>query len=260
MTGTASGETHHDPALTSLVGPTASLVVISPHLDDAVLSCGDLLRDHPGAVVVTAFAGRPMAYPPRTSWDERAGFEPGADVVAARRAEDGRALAELGASPRWLDFPDPQYGLRPHRRELTDALKATLDDLSPDVVVAPLGIFHDDHALTGDAALDVLGQQTSACWLVYADAIYRNLPDLVNDRLRQLSEAGLTLREVNASADPASDRKRRAVACYSSQVQALERSWKGGVSDAFAPERYWQIVAPTVAASAPPGEKRRGNR
>jgi LmbE family N-acetylglucosaminyl deacetylase len=35
------------------------IVVLSPHLDDAVLSCGVLLAANGGARVVTVFAGMP---------------------------------------------------------------------------------------------------------------------------------------------------------------------------------------------------------
>jgi LmbE family N-acetylglucosaminyl deacetylase len=222
------------------------LVVISPHLDDGVLSCGDLLAAHPGAVVITAFAGRPAVYPPLTSWDERGGFEDGADVVAARRSEDEQALAVLGARPCWLPFPDPQYGARPSRRDVAEALSAALDTMSPETVAMPLGIFHDDHILASDAAIeaafDARRRQAAPTWLVYADAIYRPLPDLVDRRLQELGERGLSLREVDVRFGAASDLKRRAAACYRSQVRALERSWESGVSDALEPERYWQVA------------------
>ena len=33
------------------------VVVLSPHLDDAVLGCGRLMAAHPGATVVTVYAG-----------------------------------------------------------------------------------------------------------------------------------------------------------------------------------------------------------
>jgi LmbE family N-acetylglucosaminyl deacetylase len=221
------------------------LVVISPHLDDGVLSCGDLLAEYAGAVVVTVFGGQPPAYPALTSWDERGGFEDGADVVAARREEDRRALTVLGACPRWLPFPDPQYGSRPGRRAVADALTAALDAISPEAVATPLGIFHDDHILASDGAIQVLCPRTSLPWLVYADAIYRRVPDLVERRLRELarisSGRGLVLRALDLPIVGASDRKRRAVACYRSQVRALERSWEGGISDALEPERYWQV-------------------
>jgi len=225
------------------------LVVISPHLDDAVLGCADLLRAHPGAVVVTAFAGRPAAYPELTSWDARAGFEAGDDVVAARRQEDTAALRVLGAQPCWLDFPDPQYGEKPSREALAEALARALDELAPSVVVAPLGMFHDDHILTGDAALDVLAGRPTLTWLAYADAIYRRVPELLAKRLASLRDAGFGLQAVDASGQPASQDKRRAVACYRSQVRALEHSWDGGVSDAFEPEQYWRIAAPAQQAA-----------
>jgi LmbE family N-acetylglucosaminyl deacetylase len=242
--------TRADPGTAVRLPAGSRLVVISPHLDDGVLSCGDLLAEHPGADMVTVFAGRPRAYPPLTSWDERGGFEEGADVVAARREEDRRALTVLGARPTWLPFPDPQYGSRPDRREVADALIAALDALAPDAVALPLGIFHDDHILTGDAAIDALGRRPSPTWLVYADAIYRRVPDLVERRLRDLSGRGLTLRELDAPGIGVGDRKRRAVACYRSQVGALERSWEGGVSDAFEPERYWHVVPESTSITA----------
>ncbi len=48
----------------------ARVVVVSPHLDDAVLGCGQLLAAWPGATVVTVFAGKPAVYPtPQREWD-----------------------------------------------------------------------------------------------------------------------------------------------------------------------------------------------
>src|SRR5689334_10074107 len=89
------------------------VVVISPHLDDAVFGCGQLLALHPGSVVSTALAGRPPSYATVTGWDAAAGFRPGDDVIAARRAEDRAALQILDARPVWLDFTDDQYGRSP---------------------------------------------------------------------------------------------------------------------------------------------------
>ena len=44
-------------------GELERVVVVSPHLDDAVLGCGRFLAVHPGATVVTVFAGNPPQYP-----------------------------------------------------------------------------------------------------------------------------------------------------------------------------------------------------
>jgi LmbE family N-acetylglucosaminyl deacetylase len=132
-------------------------------------------------------------------------------------------------------------------------LTAVLDKMSPHAVAVPLGIFHDDHVLTSDAALDALSRRAPPIWLIYADAIYRRVPDLVDRRLQQIGELGLTLRELDVPGSGVGDLKRRAVACYQSQVRALERSWDGGVSDAFEPERYWQVVH---AEATPSGSDR----
>src|SRR5262249_20683360 len=71
----------------------ARVIVISPHPDDAVLSCGRFLAAHPGVQVVTVFAGVPARYPdPPGRWTVLSGFGAGDDVVRARRAEDDDAI------------------------------------------------------------------------------------------------------------------------------------------------------------------------
>src|SRR5262245_53606305 len=81
-------------------GECDRVVIVSPHLDDAVLSCGRFLGAHPGTHVVTVFAGNPPAYPePLRLWDLQSGFAPGDDVMEVRRQEDKAALAILDASP-----------------------------------------------------------------------------------------------------------------------------------------------------------------
>jgi len=40
---------------------SGDVLVVSPHCDDAVFSCGDFLVAHPRASVVTIFAGRPQS-------------------------------------------------------------------------------------------------------------------------------------------------------------------------------------------------------
>ena len=61
-------------------------VVISPHLDDAVFSCGDWLATHPGAIVMTVFAGVPRDGALHTEWDNRCGFADASHAILARRA------------------------------------------------------------------------------------------------------------------------------------------------------------------------------
>ena len=73
-------------------GELDRLLVISPHLDDVVISCGGLLLAHPGATVATLFAASPPVYTdPLNEHDTACGFQPGDDTMATRRVEDERA-------------------------------------------------------------------------------------------------------------------------------------------------------------------------
>ena len=136
-------------------------VIVSPHLDDAVLGCGRFMAAHPDVTVLTVYAGRPARYPePMTHWDTISGFRPGDDVLAARRAEDVAALAELGATPRWLDFVEHQYLDRASwvgPDQTVDTLAAELRALDPTAVLVPFGLANPDHGATHDAAMVVRG-------------------------------------------------------------------------------------------------------
>ncbi|MDR5780666.1 PIG-L family deacetylase [Caballeronia sp. LZ065] len=88
--------------------PPRRLLVISPHLDDAVFSCGALLAAGTDALVCTVFAGTPEM-PMVTGWDTACGFSDAHQAMEARRAEDIAALEILGARARHLSFLDSQY-------------------------------------------------------------------------------------------------------------------------------------------------------
>ncbi len=143
-------------------------LVISPHLDDAVWSCGGRLsqwRDAGDeAWVLTVFDGDPPG--------EAGGVPSGTTTPARRRAENERALAALGVTPLGLGIPEA--ALRPvdgragrtsarrivaGRRGLDEPLVlAVVDALRTqavgfDEVVAPLGSLHVDHAIVRNAVL-----------------------------------------------------------------------------------------------------------
>jgi LmbE family N-acetylglucosaminyl deacetylase len=219
------------------------LLVVSPHLDDAVMSCGAFLAGRPGAVVVTVFAGRPPPGRPVTRWDRAAGFGPGADVIGARRAEDLAALDMLGARPVWLPFRDRQYGGPPRRAALAAALGRILDAVQPGAVLLPLGLYHSDHRLASDATLTLRHASGATRWFAYADAVYRAFEgDPVGQRLGELAAAGVRARRVPASRGRTPARKRRAIACYRSQLRALAAPGHPGWTDALAPEQLWRLL------------------
>ena len=67
-----------------LPGELDRVVIVSPHLDDAVLGCGNFMAAHPGVVVVTVFAGQSARVPHGP--DAQVGRAIG---IRARRRRDG---------------------------------------------------------------------------------------------------------------------------------------------------------------------------
>jgi LmbE family N-acetylglucosaminyl deacetylase len=220
---------------------TTPLVAVSPHLDDAVLGCGELLAAAAGATVVTVFAGRPPARTPAPPWDRAAGFVDGDDVIGARRAEDRAALERLRATPIWLELLDAQYGTSPPAGAVAAVLERALVDATPATVCLPLGLFHSDHALAHAAGLTLVARHADWRWLAYEEPMYRRVPGALDARLDALRAAGLV--PVPLHGAPASSRKREAIACYGSQLRALATAGRPGYADALAPERYWQLGA-----------------
>lgn len=220
----------------------ARLLVISPHCDDAVFSCGQLLAAHPGAVVVTVFAGRPPAALPLPEWDRAAGFQEGDDVMGVRRAEDAAALRILQAQPLWLDFCDSQYQCSPRAEAVTQALSDVMRATPHEAALFPLGLFHSDHQLTYAACAPLVRHYPSSRWFLYEDALYRRLPGLVEQQLRRCAAAGLQLHPASLTLCTDGARKREAVQCYRSQLRALTTPGRPGYLDVFTPERFWQVT------------------
>lgn len=236
-------------------GELDRIVVISPHLDDAVLGCTHLLAAHPGTTVVTVFAGRPATYPdPMERWDALCGFQPGDEVHAARRAEDAAALELLEARPVWLDFVEHSHLPRTEwvrGEDLAAALEAVLRATDPTAVVAPFGLANPDHDATHDAAMLVRQRYPEPAWFCYEDMGYKHIPGLLASRIARLFVAGTwpTPAALPLAVDEA--RKRAVVDCYPSQVRALEAEWQVGAKLAApAPEQFWRLAPP------PPGWER----
>jgi LmbE family N-acetylglucosaminyl deacetylase len=214
---------------------------LSPHLDDAVFSCGEVIASMPHAVVATVFAGRPPGESAPTSWDVQCGFADGDDVIGARRFEDRQALDTLGAEPMWLDFCDDQYGRTPSADALAETIAGLLAAWQPHAVFSPLGLFHSDHRRTSDAALSVMTRFPVIEWHAYEDAIYRRLPGLVDQRIASIRQAGFEAQQAGLAITPlAHELKCRAIACYRSQLRAL--ATRRGHEDALRPEAYWHIA------------------
>jgi LmbE family N-acetylglucosaminyl deacetylase len=226
------------------------IVVVSPHLDDAVLGCGNFLAANPGATVVTVFAGNPPTYPsPMRKWDVQGGFAPGDDVMATRRAEDDAALTRLAATPVHLDQVEYSYnpGDTPTPPEqIVDVLAPALEQLAPTLVLAPFGLANPDHDVTHRACMlarDRLADDIS--WWCYEDCGYKHIPGMLAWRVSSLFRRKVWPTPVAPRIDPADPRKRSAIDCYTTQLPALEEDWQISVKlQAPAPEQFWRLASP----------------
>ncbi|MGY6159834.1 PIG-L deacetylase family protein [Paraburkholderia strydomiana] len=221
----------------------ARLLVVSPHLDDAVLSCGLLLAANPSAIVCTVFT----APPPEnmsTDWDRQSGFTDAFEAMQTRKQEDIRALQKLGAQPVHLSFCDAQYLLTPSPDDLTGALRRTLNEHSPENVFFPLGIFHSDHTLVSDACLALIDVMPDTAFHAYEDVPYRQRQEAVSERIEELTKRGYALSpttDVRAPVNAFSAHeqiKREAIAAYASQLRAFGPQ---GQSSLYSTEKYWRL-------------------
>lgn len=120
------------------------VVVVSPHLDDAVLSLGASIRaaTRRGARVdvLTVLAGDPASASAGT-------------VSRLRREEDRAACRRIGAQPTWLPLSD-EAGAKATPEEVRAHLAPALDGYHA-VLIPGSPLAHADHRLVSRAALEV---------------------------------------------------------------------------------------------------------
>ncbi|HKP91184.1 MAG TPA: hypothetical protein VJT75_14560 [Thermoleophilaceae bacterium] len=223
-------------------------VILSPHLDDAVLSCWHLL-DGPGDVrVVNVFAGVPPAGTVTGWWDRESGSGDSALAARERIDEDRAALAVAGREPVNLDFLDAQYrDGEPDGAELRAALREHVPPSALVYVPAayaggggeqrfPLrsDVPHPDHAALRDAGAALRAEG-------YATALYADLPHASFTRANGWPESAPALGELAPEphdlGPAALERKLGALREYRSQIGLLERAF-GPLLEDPTPLRY----------------------
>lgn len=128
------------------------MIVLSAHLDDAVLSATTALTRYT-ATAVTVFSGPPPADVALTSWDRVTRAESSHERIRERLAEDDRAMAVLGCRNRRLDLPAAQYRFADlDFADLVSSLRREFEGEDDVWVPAAIG-GHPDHLATRDAAL-----------------------------------------------------------------------------------------------------------
>ncbi|HEX7935203.1 MAG TPA: PIG-L family deacetylase [Paraburkholderia sp.] len=220
------------------------LFVVSPHLDDAVLSCGAFLKASRPSVVCTVFTASPRVNM-STEWDRQSGFKDAFDAMRTRRNEDSRALEILNARPVHLPFCDSQYLQAPSREELTRALRQTLLEYNPEKVLIPLGLFHSDHTLVSDACLELLSDAAGIEFLAYEEVPYRHMKDVVPARVEELKRRSYLLSPADKlcsahahTAEHAEQSKRDAITAYASQLRAFGPQSENTL---YSTEKYWHL-------------------
>lgn len=231
--------------------------ILSPHFDDAVLSCWHVLSG-PGEVeVINVFAGSPNAGSRAGWWDRMTGATDSARRVRERVAEDREALGLAGRERVDLDFLDEQYRNGRPPGSLASEIEARV--ASGARVYAPAGLARAgrDHALVMAAALDLRGSGFQVS--LYADlphAVEFGWPGWVTGEPGALAVeagweeilagAGLSLDRLEPTVhelDPeARERKLEAIRAYRSQLPALQAMF-GGLDDP-GPLRYeltWEL-------------------
>ena len=222
-------------------------VYLSPHLDDAVLSCGGTIHRQISAgdevSVITIFAGEYQGSQPSPFALEQHGYWGNPPLpMALRRAEDVAALDLLGARFQHLDFLDAVYRAGEPGQWLYPDVEALFGPLHPDdalgqngeqglaeqlaglippnhrLIYAPLGVGrHVDHQIVHTATRWLREQ---GCRLAY----YEDYPYAA---IKEDLQAALKFEENSWQAtiiplsEAALEAKIEAVASYESQLSTF---------------------------------------
>ena len=148
------------------------IVVVSPHMDDAVMSTGATIatavRSGAKVEVLTVFGYAPDSNTPTDDWDNKSGFSTEGEACRARRVEDREACRILGATPRWLDYGSDGYERGGSRQEVLSSVLAAV--AGADCVLIPgFPLAHPDHA---ELARLLLGADLRAHVGLYAEQPY----------------------------------------------------------------------------------------
>jgi LmbE family N-acetylglucosaminyl deacetylase len=240
------------------------MLVLSPHFDDAALSCAALIARKKPVDVLTVFAGKPD--PPRQgAWDRRTGFSDSTESNRARRAEEHAAFVGSPHRLTFLDLVELDYLAGPRApddaKTIGAAVSRWLERNADGVVAVPAGagqragpitrvrrrmgvqipLRHLDHVFVRDAALDAVPFHSGAEAVLYEEFPYlwggpadREVRHIVRTR-------GLSAERIITTIDPGAKASR--ISVYASQVPYLSVQGKRVDLPETLPEeeRYWVL-------------------
>jgi LmbE family N-acetylglucosaminyl deacetylase len=149
-------------------------LLLSPHWDDAALSCWSLLSKTGELSVVNVFAALPEPGR-RGPWEALAGLADSRERARARVEEDTRALALVGRRAHNLELPEITQRAGPDAVSVAAVARALAESVPrASRVYAPAGIGgHVDHVLARRYARRLLGRGMPV-------TLYAELPYCVN--------------------------------------------------------------------------------
>lgn len=270
------------------------VVVLSPHIDDAVLSCTGLLSALDKVaprLVVTLYCGNPEPTNSRGEGGKgRQRKRRGHAAPSIRRREDLAVMRYLECAWVHLGFAEAIYRRSPttgrliyrhprqkwtrpnvadtaHMEELFLVLRRLTANMGPRLLVSPLGVgLHVDHRICALTALRLAGGQTRV--LFYEDFPYvagGGVGGAADDPLRALARLGLE--PIRRHVVPANaNRQIKALSLYPSQIEPLfgdeegmrkavkARTYRGQPSEFF-----WTARSAQGDGDGPASNGRRGS-
>ncbi len=173
-------------------------IYISPHPDDAILSCGGRIikESDKKQTVINVFTA---SYDGLTEWDRKCGLL--AEPMKKRLKEDKRILSELGVKVINLDFHDAAVysDLKGKKRsaerkmEIKDKLTDKLNVFPGNgKIFFPSGMGHVDHALLRD-----VGTSLNRKNIIF----YEDIPYSINQRRKNKERYNLSREILNRKID-----------------------------------------------------------
>lgn len=234
-------------------------IYLSPHLDDAVLSCGGAIVSHRRAgeqvLVVTLCTAAPSVEGPFSLLAQEFHREwalPPEQVVAARLREEAVAMERVDVDYYWAGMLDAIYRYPEpyHSHETLFGVPAVDDPLATDLrewieqlhqrlpharFYAPLGVgSHVDHLITHTVAQDLGGGQVA----FYEDFPYVTVDGALDQRLANIDQA---LEHETILIDSTLEQKIVAIDAYASQLNIL---FGGSAAMAQSVTHYAQSLDP----------------
>lgn len=224
-------------------------IFLSPHLDDAVFSCGGtihkLTQQGAQVIILTITAGDPPKNLPDSPLlqDLHQRWQAGISPIATRRHEDSESAQVIGAIAQYETYFDCIY--RQHAEKLLYPTEESIFDvIHPDdplpkqlqtqtasfhkqfgkitCLYAPLGVGHHvDHQIVRDWSMAIYKHNPELCVKFYEDYPYTR-DKVAIERARAYIEPHYTL---TAETEMLSERnitaKIKAIACHQSQISTF---------------------------------------